>query len=158
MPGTLKGAALMCAAAVIPLAAATVVWAPSAQAAVPAASVCPGGTQVESAPLKANGLTFGTVHLCYTSSGARAWAVVTSGRPACQVSGNVEGCGDATVKHKGGSDARHCSIATDATSCATRRIPDGAGSPSSASAEVCVVPAAPFACRTYAVGHTSSYP
>jgi hypothetical protein len=158
MLGTLKGPVLMCAAAIIPFAAATVVWAPSAQAAIPAAGVCSGGKQVKSAPLRANGHTYGTVYLCYNSSAARAWGVVMSGTPGCEASGNVEGCGGATVEHKGGSDAKQCTIATKATSCATGHIPDGAGNPSNASAGVCVRPATPFVCGQDAVGHTSNYP
>jgi hypothetical protein len=158
MLGTLKAAVLMCAAAIIPLAAAAVVWAPSARAMIPAAGACSGGKQVESAPLRANGSTFGTVHLCYDSSHARAWGVVTSGISACEAFGDVQGCGSATVEHKGGGDAKNCAIAAKATSCATGQIPDSSGTPSSASAQVCIVPAAPAACKQWAVGHTSNYP
>jgi hypothetical protein len=157
MLGTLKGVVLMCAVAITPLAAGTVVWVPSAQAVVSAAGVCSGGKQVRSAPLRANGFTWGTVYLCYNSSGARAWGVVTSGEPGCQ-DPDVVGCGGAIVEHKGGGDAKQCAIATDATSCATGRIPDGAADPSKASGEVCIEPAAPFACKVGAVGHTSNYP
>jgi hypothetical protein len=158
MLGTLKGAVLVCAAAIIPFAAATVMWAPVAQAAASASAVCSGGKQVASAPLKANGSTWGTIHLCYNSSSAQSWGVVTSGMPACWASHDVYGCGGATVEHKGGTGAKNCNIARHAKTCATGRIPDGPSTPSNASAQVCILPAAPFACEQWAGGQTTNYP
>jgi hypothetical protein len=157
MLGTLKAAVLMCAAAMIPFAVATVAWSPSAQAAGPAAGACPGGKQVKSAPLTANGSTWGTVRLCYNSSDAQAWAVITYSGPGCDAP-EVVRCGGATVKHKGGSDAKHCDTADGATRCASSHIPDDAGNPSNASAWLCAVPSAPYVCKQYAVGHTGYYP